>query len=1227
MKRFTQMATLTQHTARLGVCILEDRLTPVIASTGIAPATNRGDAVNDAVVRIDWTNEQGNLLFDASGALISSERHILTAAHVLRPNSAGGVRFELVSNTGPESEPIDINIKVFKNADGLTYQRPHEGFTAQNGIAADIGLITLVDQAIDVANRSTRHMVAPKGPVRMETFSPAAAPVELTQFNMVGYGVIGEGKDGNHAGEVQAVQVVNPGTVGASFRLGYGVYLTDPIGGTLGVTFVTAAEVAAKLAALPSIGNGDVYVKKSVADNGDITFYVRFTGALFTQNVPALTVQNVLGGAGFLPVVSTLWEGGLVAGVKRAGQNKFDERSKDANNEDNFLLLDFDDGTEGRNAIAGSDLGVANESNFAPGDSGSPAIVQNLDGTKTYVVGVASHNFVDAKDATDYKNLQDKPLADSSFGEKGAYTRTSAYHDWVNTHTAVDSYHLVFDMSYQVLGLDTAVEDLTFTVKKVAVAGVDYLVIEGSGSADNKYNGEYYRQPLSKITGLTIRGSNDNETFVIPNDIVLAIDIEGGGGSDTLRFKTVIAHAGPNVTFKGGEGQDKIEVIDETNGGTTYTQTQSAIVIAPGGIIQFTNTEALTIRAGTATDVIKLVSIDPAMDTDFGGGGGLGRDRVQVVSGAVTTPKVVFTDLETLDILGGSLDLGSDQTFEEFYQSGGTLSGTNDLFVSQVAVWSGGTENGNGGTVALPGSTFTTTGPAALTDRLLVNSGTGTLSGNVSGSGGVYENTALGTLSVTGSLTAGLINAGNLDLGAVPYQVTTFTVGGDHQQLSTGTTTYDLPGATNDVLTVGGAVTLAGAAVLRGTPTADGNILLLSKTSSGSISGAYSNLAEGTIVTLGTRRYRATYLGGDGNDLTLLQLGSIGDRVWHDLNADNVQDSNESGLAGIAVNLLDSTGATLRSTSSDSQGLFTFDDVRPGTYTVQFDAPSSYLFSDGGDGSRSVVVARGDVLTDVDAGLYREATLGGLAWEDLNLDGVHDTNEPVLSGRTVTLRDADGDQLSTAQTSSDGRYQFIDLRPGDYELGIDGSPTYHYLNDTRQVTAVSGDVRTDLDFAAYRPASIGDRVWNDANANGVQDSGESGLAGVAVALASDDGQQNFTTTTDASGAYSFYDLHSFMDLALVSFRRTIAGCRQNSGLLLSGSRQTNTLSAASYLQHTQITRCLTPWLSLSSSKHSSSPSTAPEASALHRAMHLPLPAFHALDAAYRSGQSTAELWQ
>ena len=59
------------------------------------------------------------------------------------------------------------------------------------------------------------------------------------------------------------------------------------------------------------------------------------------------------------------------------------------------------------------------------------------------------------------------------------------------------------------------------------------------------------------------------------------------------------------------------------------------------------------------------------------------------------------------------------------------------------------------------------------------------------------------------------------------------------------------------------------------------------------------------------------------------------------------------------------------------------------------------------------------------------------------------------------------------------------------------------------------------------PLQIGNRVWNDANGNGIQDSNETGIQTVAVQLWADTDNngtidaQIGTATTDANGNYIF----------------------------------------------------------------------------------------------------------
>lgn len=63
-----------------------------------------------------------------------------------------------------------------------------------------------------------------------------------------------------------------------------------------------------------------------------------------------------------------------------------------------------------------------------------------------------------------------------------------------------------------------------------------------------------------------------------------------------------------------------------------------------------------------------------------------------------------------------------------------------------------------------------------------------------------------------------------------------------------------------------------------------------------------------------------------------------------------------------------------------------------------------------------------------------------------------------------------------------------------------------------------------LDFGFFRPAIIGDFVWNDTNYDGIQDAGENGINAVQVDLYTGTGQFVEVTSTNASGNYRFTNL-------------------------------------------------------------------------------------------------------
>ncbi|MBF6641155.1 carboxypeptidase regulatory-like domain-containing protein, partial [Flavobacterium sp. J49] len=112
-------------------------------------------------------------------------------------------------------------------------------------------------------------------------------------------------------------------------------------------------------------------------------------------------------------------------------------------------------------------------------------------------------------------------------------------------------------------------------------------------------------------------------------------------------------------------------------------------------------------------------------------------------------------------------------------------------------------------------------------------------------------------------------------------------------------------------------------------------------------------------------------------------LGSIGNFVWNDTNANGIQDSGETGIAGVTVQLLNSSNVVIATTTTNANGNYLFSGLIAGTYTVTFSTPNCYLSSPAstpistvnnsdavGGVVSNIVLAVGQNITYVDAGFY-----------------------------------------------------------------------------------------------------------------------------------------------------------------------------------------------------------------------------------------------------------------
>jgi gliding motility-associated-like protein/uncharacterized repeat protein (TIGR01451 family) len=312
--------------------------------------------------------------------------------------------------------------------------------------------------------------------------------------------------------------------------------------------------------------------------------------------------------------------------------------------------------------------------------------------------------------------------------------------------------------------------------------------------------------------------------------------------------------------------------------------------------------------------------------------------------------------------------------------------------------------------------------------------------------------------------------------------------------------------------------------------------------------------------------------GGESNTSIYAGLytpAKLGDLVWMDNARNGLRDASEMGVAGVVISLTGTTGngtAVTLTTATDANGLYTFANLRPGQYQVAFVKPLGLEFTTQGNNptatddsnanpqtgiAQSITLVSGEENKTIDAGLIRPivlSSIGNKVWEDTDGDGIQDANELGIprviviltgtdaNGNPVTLRDTtDANGLYSFDNLLAGSYKVTYLKPTGYEFTYPNQGSDATLNSdanpvtgqTQTIVIGEGQNETGFDAGFYRPATLGDLVWEDASRNGLKDVTESGLANVIVTLIGITGNGTPVTisdTTDSNGLYLFENL-------------------------------------------------------------------------------------------------------
>jgi len=379
------------------------------------------------------------------------------------------------------------------------------------------------------------------------------------------------------------------------------------------------------------------------------------------------------------------------------------------------------------------------------------------------------------------------------------------------------------------------------------------------------------------------------------------------------------------------------------------------------------------------------------------------------------------------------------------------------------------------------------------------------------------------------------------------------------------------------------------------------NYLLTYQDKSGSAEDVANNTDDDSDINTTTHKSVVVELSSDENDTSwdagVFKPACLGDYTWLDENVDGIQTDGEKALNGVNVTILDANanpvtvgadGSEYNSTQvtgevdGEGDGKYHFCNLRPGTYMVKFKkepdssgAPFISTVKDSGSDSEDSDVAQytdaknglisdpatiesGEDNRTIDAGFIQELCLGDRVWEDRNANGIQEDGEEPLANVTVNLmmdngngweaaKDVKGNPIDTNSTDANGNYKFCHLKPAiDYKITFT-KPTGYYVTDkdVDNNSKDSNDSDIDenseiivkkpvvddmsLDAGFFRPACIGNYVWEDRNANGIQDADESGLDGVKVELLENnstditnvDGEKVTPLTTANGGKYHF----------------------------------------------------------------------------------------------------------
>ena len=184
---------------------------------------------------------------------------------------------------------------------------------------------------------------------------------------------------------------------------------------------------------------------------------------------------------------------------------------------------------------------------------------------------------------------------------------------------------------------------------------------------------------------------------------------------------------------------------------------------------------------------------------------------------------------------------------------------------------------------------------------------------------------------------------------------------------------------------------------------------------------------------------------------------SLSGTIYRDGNRSASHDSNENPYAGVTVNLLDSAGNVVATTTTDANGGYSFSKLPAGDYRVKVDTTGTLKGLDQTEDPDGVADSTSGTISlnntnrtqsGVNFGYIENNSISGTIFRDEARNGVKDPSDPRFPSVKVTLIDENGNVVETTTTDSNGAYKFSHLPDGKYRVKVDTTGVLNGLEQT-----------------------------------------------------------------------------------------------------------------------------------------------------------------------------------